>query len=289
MEFYHLRSFVAVAQTKNLTKAAQRLYTTPPAISAHIKALEDELATQLFIRSSKGMELTDKGQVLLTQAQRTLDSAVDLVNLAAINQHEIIGTLSISINAPAQQLALDGLAKKLHDDFPGITLDITAHSTGQAIGLLNDGHLDGAFIYGDLPSECASIKVKDQSLVVIAPSDVELTNELALPWLQQQRWVTMGGYCPFDSILRQRLGQPVNTSLSTDDESTRLSLVQQGLGFSLLEKELAKRAVNARQIIIIPAFEVSIPLQFIVQKTRANEPVIQALMQTVEVALLQSD
>ncbi len=88
MEFYHLRSFVAVAQTGNLTQAAKRLYTTPPAISAHIKSLEAELATPLFIRSSKGMALTEKGQLLLTKAQVTLDSAVDLLNLAANNQHE---------------------------------------------------------------------------------------------------------------------------------------------------------------------------------------------------------
>ena len=89
MEFYHLRSFVAVAQTGNLTQAAKRLYTTPPAISAHIKSLEDELSTPLFIRSSKGMALTDKGQLLLKKAQITLDSALDLVNLAANNQHEM--------------------------------------------------------------------------------------------------------------------------------------------------------------------------------------------------------
>ncbi|SGZ10696.1 Probable transcriptional regulator, LysR family [Moritella viscosa] len=50
MEFYHLRSFVAVAQTGNLTQAAKRLYTTPPAISAHIKTLEEEpLRLYLFV------------------------------------------------------------------------------------------------------------------------------------------------------------------------------------------------------------------------------------------------
>jgi len=106
LEFYHLRSFVAVAQTGNLTQAAKRLYTTPPAISAHIKSLEDELSTPLFIRSSKGMALTDKGQLLLKKAQITLDSALDLVNLAANNQHEIMGTFQLGINLTAKQIKL---------------------------------------------------------------------------------------------------------------------------------------------------------------------------------------
>ena len=110
MEFYHLRSFVAVAQTGNLTQAAKRLYTTPPAISAHIKSLEAELATPLFLRSSKGMALTEKGQLLLTKAQVTLDSAVDLVNLAADNQHEIIGTFRLGNNLSVEQVKLTELA-----------------------------------------------------------------------------------------------------------------------------------------------------------------------------------
>lgn len=50
MEFYHLRSFVVVAKTGNLTAAAKQLCTTPPAISAHIKGLEDELKKHLSLQ-----------------------------------------------------------------------------------------------------------------------------------------------------------------------------------------------------------------------------------------------
>ena len=103
MEFYQLRSFLAVAQTGNLTQAAKRFYTTPPAISAHIKALDEELAAPLFTRSSKGMALTEKGQLLLKKSQVTLDSAVDLVNLAADNQHEIIGSFRLGNNLGVEQ------------------------------------------------------------------------------------------------------------------------------------------------------------------------------------------
>jgi DNA-binding transcriptional LysR family regulator len=60
-----------VANTGNLTLAAKQLCTTPPAISAHIKSLEDELKTPLLVRSSKGMALTEKGELLLSKAQNT--------------------------------------------------------------------------------------------------------------------------------------------------------------------------------------------------------------------------
>ena len=113
MEFYHLRSFVVVAKTGNLTLAAKQLFTTPPAISAHIKALEEELQTALFVRSSKGIQLTEKGELLLPKAQNTLDSALSLVNEAADNQHEIIGTFKLAINQNAIQLKIPTLVTNI--------------------------------------------------------------------------------------------------------------------------------------------------------------------------------
>ncbi|WP_413699531.1 hypothetical protein ACLKMH_19085 [Psychromonas sp. KJ10-10] len=74
--------------------------------------LEEELATPLFIRSNKGMKLTEKGQLLLKKAQVTLDSAIDLVNLAAQQQHEIMGTFHLGINLSAKQVKLSALAKE---------------------------------------------------------------------------------------------------------------------------------------------------------------------------------
>ncbi len=64
MELYQLRTFVIVAEEENLTRAAKRLYMTPPSVSAHIKTLEEELNVQLFERTPKGMEITEQGKLL---------------------------------------------------------------------------------------------------------------------------------------------------------------------------------------------------------------------------------
>ena len=68
MELTHLRTFVIVAEEKSISQAARRLFTTPSSISVQIKALEDELGVQLFIRNARGMQITDKGDVLLLKA-----------------------------------------------------------------------------------------------------------------------------------------------------------------------------------------------------------------------------
>ncbi len=57
MELHHLRTFVAVAEESSVTQAALRLYMTPPTVSGHVKALEDELGVALFERTARGMTL----------------------------------------------------------------------------------------------------------------------------------------------------------------------------------------------------------------------------------------
>jgi len=72
MELYHLKTFITVAEEGHLTRVAQRLNTSQPAVSAHIKGLEEELGLMLFVRTPKGMRLTREGEELRDQAVRAL-------------------------------------------------------------------------------------------------------------------------------------------------------------------------------------------------------------------------
>ena len=78
MELYHLKTFVTVAEEQHLTRAAERLFTSQPAISAHIKALEEELRLTLFERTPKGMQLTPRASNC-SSARAALAAAGDFV------------------------------------------------------------------------------------------------------------------------------------------------------------------------------------------------------------------
>ena len=95
MELYQLRSFAAIAELGQLTRAAEKLHVSQPAVSAQLKALEDKLGLALFERTATGMVLTVPGARLLLEAEKVLAAARDLQNVALSFKGELTGKASI--------------------------------------------------------------------------------------------------------------------------------------------------------------------------------------------------
>src|SRR3954462_7899448 len=99
LELRHLRYFVAVAEELNFSRAAERLHVAQPALSAQIRQLETQLGCELFARTTRKVELTPTGRLLLEDARRIVadaDAAVAKVTAAARGQR---GALQISFIA----------------------------------------------------------------------------------------------------------------------------------------------------------------------------------------------
>jgi len=241
MELYQLRSFVAVAEAGSVTHAAERLYTTPPSVSAHIKALEDELSVQLFERTVTGMALTPKGTRLREKAAAVLDAAQDLVHHAADLQDRLLGTLTLGINAPPAFLRMPALLERLRRTCPGLDLHVAPSDSGQILRALQANRLDAGFLFG--PVEHAAITAHELDTValdVVAPAAWRGRVDGA-SWTELARlpWVDAGADCPFQAILEAQFadrGLDYDRAARTSDEATRRELVAAGVGLSLLPR-----------------------------------------------------
>ncbi|MEM8769651.1 MAG: LysR family transcriptional regulator [Pseudomonadota bacterium] len=254
MELYQLRIFAVVAAEGNVTRAAKRLFTTPPSVSAHIKALEAEWGVTLFERSSRGMSLTETGRRLLAKAEATLAAAQDLANHANVLQGELIGTVKVGLNASAEFLRIPEALAALRERSPGIEVHLDLSSTGRIIERLKSGVLDAGFLYGPVPEGFNAERLTEVSLVVAGPVSFGARLKVA-DWsaLSRLPWVCSDYYCPFPDLVEaqlDQLGLTMERAVCTDDDGTKADLVRAGLGVALLEKTEAQ-ALEAECVVLI--------------------------------------
>ena len=140
LELY--RVFYTVAKHKHMTRASEELHISQPAISQSIKKLEDQLGGTLFLRSNKGMELTEEGKMFYEYVK----GALELINNA---EHEFTsfkdlskGEIKIGCSATLTKLVLMNVLRDFHIDYPNVNIIITNGLTSNLINDLKLGKLD---------------------------------------------------------------------------------------------------------------------------------------------------
>ena len=142
MEIRTLRYFLAVAREENMTRAAETLHVTQPALSKQLKSLEEELGKKLFTRHSFSIKLTDEGMLLRNRAE-DLVSMADKIEKEFISLDDITGgDLFFGLAESYQISYLAREISKFKERYPGLKYHITSGDTEQVVEKLDKGLLD---------------------------------------------------------------------------------------------------------------------------------------------------
>lgn len=288
MELYQLRSFVAVAEEGNLTKGSERVFASQPAVSAHIKALEEELGLPLFVRTPRGMRLTEAGKGLKLKADSILLAADAMVNQAKVYREELTGDLAIGLNSDPDFLRISPLITAMSETHPKLKLKLQQGMSGAILKDVRDRKLDAGFSFFDNPyAEVAAIKLRQIPVRVVAPATWSARVEgLSLDQLVALPWIKPNPACPFMKILSgvfEDTGLELNDYIEADDESLIRGLVAAGKGVSLLKQDDADAMLKDGTGIICGAGpKLSLSINFVYPKTREHDPLIRALADAVE-------
>lgn len=280
VELYQLKTFKMVAEIGHLTKASKRLYTSQPAVSSHIKSLEEELGVQLFVRSQKGMELTGHGVELKAYADKILAMSDDMVSCAKQLQNELCGDLRLGLNSESDILQIPELYKRLTKINPGLKISFLQSASGEVLNNLEDERIDAGFIYGVNESEkIETFPLCSFDLVVAGSVDLPESFPGCSPKeLEQYPWITTPHDCPFQTVLTdvfQRHQLKPQEVLLADQEPTINMMVKNGAGLALMLKRDAACSDHYR---IWEGEELLLPLSMAFLKRRGREPVIQQLL-----------
>ena len=140
LELY--RVFYAVAKHKHMTKASEELHISQPAISQSIKKLENQLGGTLFLRSNKGMGLTEEGKMFYEYVKGALELINNAENEFTSFKDLSKGEIKIGCSTTLTKLVLMNALKEFHLDYPNININITNDLTSNLINDLKLGKLD---------------------------------------------------------------------------------------------------------------------------------------------------
>ena len=142
MELRHLRYFVAIAEERSFTRAAERLWVAQPGLSTQIRRLESELGVQLFERHTRGVDLTDAGGVLLERARAALSAADAAADTGRDLEAGLLGRLRVGLSSDARWHGTPTLLAQFARDHDGVELLVLEGSGGTLWGDLRDGRVD---------------------------------------------------------------------------------------------------------------------------------------------------
>ncbi|CAG1001874.1 Hca operon transcriptional activator HcaR [Burkholderiales bacterium] len=286
MELYQLRSFAAVAEAGHLTRAAERLHVSQPAVSAQIRSLEEELGAALFERTATGMTLTQAGARLLPLALRVIAAAADMKAQALSLKGEVAGHLRVGTLADPETLRLGDLLARAVERHPLLQIELHHEVTGAAFAKVRDGALDASFYYGPLHHPAvASLALRPLAYRVAVPAAWrdriaadDWASIAALPWVTTP---PISSHHALAAQLFADRGTAPATIVEADHESVVRSLVIAGVGAGLMREDLALESERAGEALAWPGARLETPLQFIHARERTPDPAVAALVALV--------
>src|SRR4051794_28274716 len=195
MELRHLRYFVAIAEERSFTRAAERLWVAQPGLSTQIRRLETELGVQLFERHPRGVDLTDAGELFLERARATLTAAEAARSTGRDLAEGLVGSVRLGIVTGAGWPGTSAFLRRFARERPAVELTVVESYGGTLLRDLRDGRLDAMIAPSELGSpELGRLRLGREPWVVLAGPGHRLggCGPVAGPALDGERFVVTG-------------------------------------------------------------------------------------------------
>ena len=248
MEFRHLRTIDAVARHRSFTKAAEELFLAQSAISQQISRLEAEIGIQIFRRSSRSVELTEEGKVILDHARRVLAEVDDMQGQMEALTGVMRGTVRIGGIYPFGPYDLYGVLADYHERYPGVAIHMVEDTQDAMLTMLRSDELDCAFASVDpdtIGSEFAGTLLWEEEFVVIASPDHEFAARRDVTWddVIEEDLIAYRENSAlrrrFETTIGRRGMEPRNAFVCTEMSAVR-ALAAKGLGIAVLPRSIAE-------------------------------------------------
>ena len=281
MTLTELRYIVTLAQESHFGRAAERCHVSKPTLSVGVKKLEDELGVLIFERTKSAVRLTPVGEGIVTQAQKVLEQAQSIRELAQAGKNQLASPLKVGAIYTVGPYMFPHLIPQLHRVAPDMPLYIEENFTHILRDKLRTGELDAIIIA--LPfqeADVLTLPLYDEPFYVLMPAnhpwskkqtiDAEMLNDKSLLLLGE-------GHCFRDQVLEAcpttRKGEaPSHTTVESSSLETIRHMVASGLGVSILPLSAVDSHHYSPGVLDIRPMTAPVPFRTVAIAWRASFP-----------------
>lgn len=298
-EIRTLKSFLIVAREGSISRAAEILHLTQPAISLQLKRLSEDTELTLFRRTSKGMELTRDGRALLAKAEKVFAALADFGDTAKRISGRIRGRLRIGTIVDPDFIRLGQLLAHLVEDYPDLRTELAHGMSGEVINRLARGQIDVGYFLGDLkdfeesdgrdPGNPDLFHQKILTTItyrVIAPEGWE-KRVIGKTWaaLTDLPWIGTPPNSVHSRLLHKvfsEIGCEQRQVALVDQENSMLAMVRSGIGLSLCQEAIALEQRQSQGLVVSDQAMIETPLSFVTLRTRLHDPSVNAVFRLLD-------
>lgn len=285
IDLVQLRTFVAVAEEQHLTRAAERLHISQSAASAHVKAIEESLDVQLFVRTNRSLELTRAGTLLLGRAKVLLNEATVFTSFAREVRGKIEGHLVIGSGSDPGSSRIGRMVAALRTRHPLVGVDLRARPSSGTLQGLKIGELDIGSLLGRpidpaltyYPLTTVAFRVAGPAAWAARIEAAGWAELAAMPWISP-----IDRSMAYSTMLHQLFearGLELNTVLRFDNAAHGREMLEAGLGLMLMREDHTRTGLEQGRLAVSPIAAADFPLHLCHLASRRNDPLIRAFVE----------
>ncbi|HEY7788469.1 MAG TPA: LysR substrate-binding domain-containing protein [Casimicrobiaceae bacterium] len=258
MTLNELRYIVAVAQERSFGRAAARCFVSQPALSVAIQKLEEELGAPLFERGKSEITITPVGERIVEQAQKVLEEAARIRDIAIGGRDQLVGTLRLGIIHTVAPYLLPDLIPELHAAAPQMPLDIEETLTENLEAGLRTGRVDAAIVAlpFDPPGVVTEFMYEEPFQIVVPQGHKWARRKAVSPdELAAEHTILLNvGHCFRNQVLDAcpELNASGARVTRTNSLETVRNMVASGLGVSVLPRDALMPRYRSDLVVPVP-------------------------------------
>ena len=281
-----LQGFVEVARTRNVSLAARALFITQPALTARLQRLESDLGVSLFVRTPRGMRLTEAGEAFLPYAIRALDALADGRRLVQTVAGGGAGRLALGAAPALSTYVLPGILATFAAAHPRVRVSVRTGHSEEILELILSERVDLGLVRALRHPDIVSTPLyEDRLVLVVRPQHAfAARGRIRLEEIAGEQLVTFdrtSSYTELTNALFRGAGvQPLGV-MELDNTEAAKKMVQQGFGVALLPQTSVTAELDTgtlRRVEIEDAEPVRRQLVAIRRRDRAPGAVVEAFL-----------